>query len=85
MSAPFDAARVPREPREPLCPRCGSRDIRGLGRVVATTTGVVWAEHRCQQCATTFWLYPDRRQGPSDRRGHREPLGSNVPSEESPP
>jgi hypothetical protein len=58
----------PKETHERLCPRCGSRDIRGLGRVVATATGLIRAEHRCQQCAITFWLYPDRRQGPRERR-----------------
>jgi len=59
---------APQEPKKRLCPHCGSLEIRGLGRVVATSTGTIQTEHRCQACATTFWLFPDRRVGPRDRR-----------------
>lgn len=72
MSAQFDA---PRETLERLCPQCGSLDIHGLGRIVATSAGVVRTEHGCQACAATFWLYPDRRHGPRDRRA---PSGTAV-------
>src|SRR5688572_10680953 len=66
--APFETSPIRPNPWERICPECRSQDIRGRGRLVATSKGEIRVEHRCEACGITFWLCPERRQGPQDRR-----------------
>jgi hypothetical protein len=55
------------EHRQRICPSCRSDAIVALGRLFASSSGIR-SEYLCRACATAFWLSPDRRLGPHDRR-----------------
>ena len=44
---------APRETRELMCPYCRNRAVVGLGRILASATGIR-CDYRCPQCSKDF-------------------------------
>lgn len=61
-----------KDSRERACRHCGSAEIRGRGRIIATSAGVIRTEHRCLACASQFCSFPTGVAGGAS--GGRRPV-----------